>query len=57
VRSTDGQWRLGDSGLGGALFEVSWRRTSARQLPAAGVAPEPPGDVEAAGGPRRLTAT
>ena len=31
VRSTDGQWRLGDSDLGGALFEVSWRRASSRQ--------------------------
>jgi signal transduction histidine kinase len=34
VRSTDGQWRLGDSDLGGAMFEVSWRRASARQAPA-----------------------
>lgn len=31
VRSTDGQWRLADSELGGALFEVSWRRASVRQ--------------------------
>ena len=31
VRSTDGQWRLGDSELGGALFEVSWRRAVVRQ--------------------------
>jgi signal transduction histidine kinase len=30
VRSTDGQWRLGDSDLGGALFEVSWRRATTR---------------------------
>jgi signal transduction histidine kinase len=30
VRTTDGQWRLGDSDLGGALFEVSWRRVSSR---------------------------
>ena len=34
VRSTDGQWRIGDSDLGGALFEVSWRRPSNRHLPA-----------------------
>jgi len=34
VRSTDGQWRIGDSDLGGALFEVSWRRPGARHLPA-----------------------
>ena len=34
VRMTDGQWRLGDSELGGALFEVSWRRASSRQAPA-----------------------
>jgi signal transduction histidine kinase len=31
VRTTDGQWRLGESDLGGALFEVSWRRVSSRQ--------------------------
>jgi signal transduction histidine kinase len=30
VASTDGQWRLGDSPLGGARFEVSWRRASLR---------------------------
>jgi len=35
VRTTDGQWRLGDSELGGAMFEVSWRRASSRQVPAA----------------------
>lgn len=34
VRSTDGQWRIGDSDLGGALFEVSWRRPGSRHLPA-----------------------
>ncbi|HEY2312233.1 MAG TPA: HAMP domain-containing sensor histidine kinase [Streptosporangiaceae bacterium] len=34
VRTTDAQWRLGDSELGGALFEVSWRRASSRQAPA-----------------------
>ena len=28
VRSTAGQWRLDDSELGGALFEVSWRRVA-----------------------------
>ena len=31
VRTTDAQWRLGESELGGALFEVSWRRVSSRQ--------------------------
>jgi signal transduction histidine kinase len=31
VRSTAGQWRLDDSRLGGALFEVSWRRVVVRQ--------------------------
>jgi signal transduction histidine kinase len=31
VRTTEGQWRLGDSELGGALFEVSWRRVGSRQ--------------------------
>jgi signal transduction histidine kinase len=45
VRTTDGQWRLGDSELGGASFEVSWRRVSSRQplsigqLPALGSQP------------------
>jgi signal transduction histidine kinase len=29
--STGGHWRIGDSPLGGALFEVSWRRYTARQ--------------------------
>ncbi|HTZ91147.1 MAG TPA: HAMP domain-containing sensor histidine kinase [Streptosporangiaceae bacterium] len=31
VSSTDGQWQIEDSGLGGALFEVSWRRAAVRQ--------------------------
>jgi signal transduction histidine kinase len=35
VRSTDGQWRVGDSEVGGALFEVSWRRAGVRQSAAA----------------------
>ena len=30
VRSTGGHWRIGESQLGGALFEVSWRRPVAR---------------------------
>ena len=29
--STGGHWRIGKSALGGALFEVSWRRASVRQ--------------------------
>lgn len=39
VRSTSGQWRLGDSELGGALFEVSWRRASVRQHGTAAIRP------------------
>jgi signal transduction histidine kinase len=31
VRSTGGQWRIGDSPLGGALFGISWRRATVRQ--------------------------
>ena len=31
VRSTSGQWRVDSSDLGGALFEVSWRRVGTRQ--------------------------
>jgi signal transduction histidine kinase len=27
VRSTGGQWRIADSALGGALFQISWRRS------------------------------
>jgi signal transduction histidine kinase len=30
VRSTGGRWRIDESRLGGALFEVSWRRPGAR---------------------------
>jgi signal transduction histidine kinase len=30
VRSTGGRWRVGDSGLGGALMAVSWRHTQPR---------------------------
>jgi signal transduction histidine kinase len=38
VRSTGGQWRIDDSPLGGALFQVSWRRATVRQHgPAAGL--------------------
>ncbi len=48
VRSTGGHWRIGESSLGGALFEVSWRavsdkRASARQyLPPALTPVKPP---------------
>jgi signal transduction histidine kinase len=31
VHSTGGQWQIGDSPLGGALFGVSWRRAAVRQ--------------------------
>jgi signal transduction histidine kinase len=31
VRSTGGQWRIDDSPLGGALFQVSWRRATVKQ--------------------------
>ncbi|MBO0825333.1 MAG: sensor histidine kinase, partial [Actinobacteria bacterium] len=34
VRWTHGHWHISDSDLGGALFEVSWRRTSGRHLAA-----------------------
>jgi signal transduction histidine kinase len=30
VRSTAGQWRMGDSPLGGAFFGITWRRAAAR---------------------------
>ena len=43
VRSTDGHWRLGDSELGGALFEVSWPRASVRQHGAPQAAKPSPG--------------
>ncbi len=56
VRSTDGQWRLGDSELGGALFEVSWRRANSRHSAAGGERsarppdPPPPAGQPADGG-------
>jgi signal transduction histidine kinase len=40
VRSTGGHWRVGQSDLGGALFEVSWRRAASRA--AAGSAAQGP---------------
>jgi Histidine kinase-, DNA gyrase B-, and HSP90-like ATPase len=45
VRSTGGHWRIGESSLGGALFEVSWRRSSScgHGGPDRAVAPSPPG--------------
>ncbi len=48
VRSTGGHWRIGESGLGGALFEVSWRRSPSRghggpDRAAAPGSPGPPG--------------
>ena len=39
--STGGHWRIGESGLGGALFEVSWRRPLSR-VPACPAAQAPP---------------
>jgi signal transduction histidine kinase len=38
VGSTGAHWRVDDSELGGALFEVSWRRASSRQMPSPGQA-------------------
>jgi signal transduction histidine kinase len=52
VRSTGGQWRLGTSAdLGGALFEVSWRRSGPRQHGASG----PPWPRPAARGQGKAT--
>ncbi len=44
ARSTGGHWRIGESGLGGALFEVSWRRSPSRGHggPDQAAAPGPP---------------
>lgn len=49
VRSTGGHWRIGESHLGGALFEVSWRRPPSRPLvPRSRAAqPEAVGDASA----------
>ena len=33
VRSTGGRWRIGDSPLGGALMEVSWRHSQPHRIP------------------------
>ncbi len=55
VTSAGGHWRIGTSGLGGALFEVSWRRAAARGrgLPAAPppARPPPPGPDGLIAGP------
>jgi signal transduction histidine kinase len=51
VRSTDGQWRLDDSELGGALFEVSWRRAGPRHYAQAERADEGPGAVTVTSSP------
>jgi signal transduction histidine kinase len=49
VKSTGGHWRISESPLGGALFEVSWRRPSARAHggapPPAVPGPSPPSPV------------
>jgi signal transduction histidine kinase len=45
VRSTGGRWRVGDSALGGALMEVTWRRSTA-----AGREPGPSPDAGDAAG-------
>ncbi len=37
VRSTGGQWQIGPAALGGASFEVSWRRAASRQHASASV--------------------
>jgi signal transduction histidine kinase len=44
VRSTSGQWRIGDSPLGGALFSVSWRRAGVERAPIR-LLPDPDGAV------------
>jgi hypothetical protein len=49
VRSTGGHWRIGESPLGGALFEVSWRRPGSRAhggAPPAGAPGAAPGERE-----------
>jgi len=52
VRYTSGQWRLGESDLGGALFEVSWRRAMPRQHTSLPALPAiRPGPAPAAGWP------
>ena len=42
VRSTGGHWRISESALGGALFEVSWRRPHGAGSPAVPSRPHPP---------------
>ncbi|MGO9456278.1 MAG: sensor histidine kinase [Acidimicrobiales bacterium] len=42
VRSTGGRWRVADSALGGALMEVTWRRSAAPGRPGPG-SPRPQG--------------
>jgi signal transduction histidine kinase len=55
VRGTSGRWRVGDSALGGALMEVSWRAT--RPHPAGAHEGTPrDGPTPAASGPRTAAA-
>jgi hypothetical protein len=53
VRSTGGHWRIGESPLGGALFEVSWRHSGARAHGGGPPAGAPGPDPVTAGGPPR----
>jgi signal transduction histidine kinase len=41
LRSTGGRWRIGDSPLGGALIEVSWRHSQPHRLAAQRVTVSP----------------
>ena len=54
VRSTGGHWRIGESPLGGALFEVSWRRPGAR-APGGTLPPAAPGPAPGPRGEPRPT--
>ena len=54
VRSTGGHWRIGESPLGGALFEVSWRLPGARAHGGT-PPPVPPGPAPGPRGEPRVT--
>ena len=55
VRSTGGHWRIGESQLGGALFEVSWRHPATRPH-GTGVRPASPPAAETPGPGHRIDA-
>lgn len=55
VQSTGGRWQVGTSSLGGALFEVSWRRSSSGTVPREGAQLPAKGDPSSASSRRFIS--